>query len=205
MRKKYKKLFISLGIFLIIFSSITIYADDLKENIEVIFNSINIVVNGQKITADNIMYKDTTYVPLRTVAEMLEKEINWDSKTNTATIVEPVNDELKIVYAFPQEFSEDAFLHWGYLDLVFDKEMTRIKDIEDIYLVDCFGERMSIEKVMPGVTIKTNLLIIPKKQLKLNTNYNLFIPASTLESKEGEMYKQDVNLHFKTAYNVLQG
>ena len=59
-----------------------------KENIEVevSLNSINIEVNSKKVEADNILWKDTTYVPLRKIAEMLDKEVTWNQETYTSSI-----------------------------------------------------------------------------------------------------------------------
>ncbi|HCC07267.1 MAG TPA: hypothetical protein DEP72_03745 [Clostridiales bacterium] len=76
---------IALIIILICFTSIT-FAGALTASIEVVFNKVNIAVNGQKVEADNILYDGTTYVPLRKVAEILGKEVSWDEGTNTAGI-----------------------------------------------------------------------------------------------------------------------
>ncbi len=54
--------------------------------IDVLFNSVNIEVNGNKVIADNIVFNGTTYVPLRTIAEMLGMEVGWIQDTNTATL-----------------------------------------------------------------------------------------------------------------------
>lgn len=56
------------------------------KTIEVVYNSVNLTVNGTKVNADNILYDGTTYVPLRAVAEALGKEVGWDGKTNTASV-----------------------------------------------------------------------------------------------------------------------
>ena len=50
------------------------------------FDNINITVNGQKVKGHNILFNDRTYVPLREIAEMLNKQVIWDGKTNTAHI-----------------------------------------------------------------------------------------------------------------------
>ena len=47
--------------------------------IEVWQNSIEIYVEGEKIIADNFVYNDTTYVPIRAVAESLGATVDWDS------------------------------------------------------------------------------------------------------------------------------
>jgi len=72
----------------------TSFAETIKQTIEVVFNSINITVNGEKVEADNILYNGTTYVPLRAVAEMLEKEVGWDQETRTVSINDKVETNI---------------------------------------------------------------------------------------------------------------
>lgn len=64
----------------------TVFAEQAFKNIEVLFNSISIVVNGQKVDKENLLYNGTTYVPLRSVAEILGAVVNYDDKTRTAFI-----------------------------------------------------------------------------------------------------------------------
>lgn len=45
----------------------------------------NVIVNGKTI-ADVKMINGTTYVPLRAVGEAWGATVEWDSKTNTATV-----------------------------------------------------------------------------------------------------------------------
>lgn len=61
-------------------------AEDIKQTIEVYFNKIHIEINGKRLAVDNITYKDTTYVPLRKVAEMFNKKVGWNEDTTTASI-----------------------------------------------------------------------------------------------------------------------
>ncbi len=70
----------------VILMSTVVFADQVKESIEVMWNSVNITVNGEKVGADNILYNGTTYVPLRAIAEILGKEVGWNQETNTASI-----------------------------------------------------------------------------------------------------------------------
>lgn len=76
-----------------ILSSILVFSEDLKDTIEVVFNSVNLEVNGEKIKIDNILYDGTTYIPIRKVAKMVGKEVKWDSKTRTVSINESKNDD----------------------------------------------------------------------------------------------------------------
>jgi len=64
----------------------TVYGAQVTKNIEVLFNSINIIVNGEKVVADNIVHEGTTYVPLRAIGELLGKEIVWEGESKTAYI-----------------------------------------------------------------------------------------------------------------------
>jgi|GEM_PF-1508892 Copper amine oxidase N-terminal domain. len=62
------------------------FADGAYQTINVLLNSVNIAVNGQRVQADNILYNDRTYVPLAVIAAMLGKDVVWDENTNTANI-----------------------------------------------------------------------------------------------------------------------
>ncbi len=64
----------------------TVFSSQIKKTIEVVYNSVNLTVNGKKISADNILYEGTTYVPVRAVAEALGKTVGWDQNTFTASI-----------------------------------------------------------------------------------------------------------------------
>ena len=85
MKKDLKGFIVGVLVTVVLMSTVA-FAAGTKQNIEVVFNSVNLAVNGRKVAADNILYKGTTYVPLRSVAEMLGKKVAWDQKTNTASI-----------------------------------------------------------------------------------------------------------------------
>lgn len=65
-------------------------ASELEEHLnlsmDVERNTVNIFVNGERVDADNFVYNDRTYVPLRKISEMLAKDVSWDQLTNTASI-----------------------------------------------------------------------------------------------------------------------
>ena len=85
MKKELKGFAIGVIVTVMLMSTVT-FAGGVKQKIEVALNSINLTVNGKPVKADNILYKGTTYVPLRVISEMLGKEVGWDGKTNTASI-----------------------------------------------------------------------------------------------------------------------
>lgn len=91
MKKELKGFIVGVIITAMLMSTVAL-AGGVKQKIEVMLNSVNLAVNGKSVKADNILYKGTTYVPLRAVAEMLGKEVGWDQKTNTASINDKVEE-----------------------------------------------------------------------------------------------------------------
>lgn len=61
-------------------------------NIDAERNTINVVVNGKAVEADNYLIADRTYIPLRAVSEMLGKNVIWEESTYTAYI----NDDFSV-------------------------------------------------------------------------------------------------------------
>lgn len=82
MKKEFKGLVIGAISTAFIMSSFPAIA----ENIDVTLNKIKIKVNGTLIDAENILYNGRTYVPLRAISEILNKNVEFDSKTDTANI-----------------------------------------------------------------------------------------------------------------------
>lgn len=82
-------------------STIAVFAAT-PQSISVMLNGINISVYGSKAASPgesyalsngtsvpfSIVYQGTTYLPLRKVAELVGKDVNWDGATSTANIVE---------------------------------------------------------------------------------------------------------------------
>lgn len=56
------------------------------KTIDVLENDITVVVDGKRVEKENFVYKDTTYLPLRAVAEAVDKQVYYDENTNTAYI-----------------------------------------------------------------------------------------------------------------------
>lgn len=83
---KMKKFISGLIIGSIITTSISALAGGVWDKIDVLKNDINIMVNGKQIFSDNFLYNDTTYLPLRTIAEELGQKVTYDEATNTAHI-----------------------------------------------------------------------------------------------------------------------
>jgi len=90
MRKISRFMLVTVVIVSLFLVSSFVLGESSETSISILFNSINISVNGEAVESNNILYEGTTYVPLRDVAEMLGKEVSWDEETRIAGI----NDEI---------------------------------------------------------------------------------------------------------------
>jgi len=88
MKKEFKGLILGSILTTVLFGGSAL-ASGMKQTIEVYFNNVNLTVNGKNVNSDNILYNGMTYVPLRSVAEMLGKNVGWNSNNNTASINDP--------------------------------------------------------------------------------------------------------------------
>lgn len=86
------KIIVCIILFLLLTSGFVV-ANSLYREIRVLFDYINLEVNGKKVDESNILYDGTTYVPLRKVAEMLNGEVSWDEETRTASINTSTSDD----------------------------------------------------------------------------------------------------------------
>ncbi len=95
------------------------------DTIDVMFNTINIKINGEAQDIDNFLYEGTTYVPLRAISEIFEKEVTWDGETKTASIKdieagEDEEDKVEIILLTQDElayFNGDSFFNGDYLNI----------------------------------------------------------------------------------------
>lgn len=95
-----------LGIIITTMLMSTAVGEQIRKTIDVIYNSVNITVNDEKVDVDNFLYEGTTYIPLRAISEMLGKEVGWNEITNTASI----NDkEIKDTLADIDRISEKNY------------------------------------------------------------------------------------------------
>lgn len=78
-----------------------VYAQGRWKTIDVLKNDITVMVNGKKLEKENFLYNDTTYLPLRAVAEAVGKEVTYDAEENMAIIEDKVYQETNV------EFSSD--------------------------------------------------------------------------------------------------
>ncbi|WP_176717350.1 trypsin-like peptidase domain-containing protein [Vulcanibacillus modesticaldus] len=165
-------------IFGFLFSSLlisnSVLAEGLTKTIQVMFNSINIEVNGQKVAADNILYNGTTYVPLRAISEMLNKDVTWDGSTNTAGINDKnfINDRIKVI-------AEDP-----YKQLKTTEEVAELAD--SIVLIESYDYNGNLLGTGSGIFINNEGYIITNNHV-IEDSFKLSV--ITNEDENGKEYK----------------
>ncbi|MDD3267567.1 MAG: stalk domain-containing protein [Burkholderiales bacterium] len=85
--KKFKDIFIGILIGCILMTSCPVLADSIMQKIDVVLNSVNVQINGEKLETSTILYDGTTYLPMRKIAEAVGKDVDWNQETMTANIV----------------------------------------------------------------------------------------------------------------------
>lgn len=67
-----------------------------KKMLEAWYGSINIIYNGQNVTTqfEPFVANNTSYVPLRTISTVFNKDVEWNTSTNTATITDKTDDSV---------------------------------------------------------------------------------------------------------------
>mgnify|MGYP000992879912 CR=1 FL=1 len=90
--KRTRDIFIGILIGCILMAT-PVLADSVLTKIDVVLNGVNVQLEGQGVQVDSILYNGTTYLPMRKVAELVGKNIDWNNDTKTANIVEKFKTE----------------------------------------------------------------------------------------------------------------
>lgn len=93
MNKKFR--YLSVLIVLFFLFSLTVFAIEGSENVEVFFRNIKVFVDNEELELEDepFIYKDRTYIPLRAVSEGMGKEVQWNSVENKISILSYIDIE----------------------------------------------------------------------------------------------------------------
>jgi hypothetical protein len=196
---------------ILIFNIKPAFAKSILQKIEVLFNSVSIYMNNQQIVSDNILYKGTTYVPLRAISEMNGMDVKWNEEKRRVDLVSNEFFKMKltdgkynIVGTNPKPLTDGNYFYFKYLTIVFNTNTKSIVDNKKVILIDNKGNRFDVE-CKPAYAAKQLLLIVPKNKLELNTSYSLYIPKDNLVMENNDLYGEEILIYFKTATNVISG
>ncbi len=81
-----KKIFLGFIVGTITATTFSVFGNIVNELIEVSKNANNITVLGETLNGDNFIYNDTTYVPIRAVAEALGAEVKYNNEKKSTDI-----------------------------------------------------------------------------------------------------------------------
>jgi hypothetical protein len=207
--KKSRLIFIAGGIILLV--SVPIFAQTFLQKIDVAINKVSLFVNNEQVGTDNFLYEGTTYVPLKLIAEMTGMKVKWDDENKRVDLTRNEDFSMKttdkkynIISTYPRPFTDGNYLKWNYLTIVFDSNTKKINDDNKVVLMDYKGNKIDV-KCKPGSTAKDNFLVIPEKELNLDTYYSLYIPRNLIVMENGDLYGEEIFIYFKTATNAIRG
>ena len=96
----------------VLLSAVPVFAqaiDVILNNVRINLDGVNIAQWGENYTLDNgssvpysILYKGTTYLPLRKIGELNNKQVHWNGDTRTATMTEK--------FAYPNKSNINQFM-----------------------------------------------------------------------------------------------
>lgn len=179
-------------IFCILVLSITVYAETTMQTIQVLFNYVNLQVNGKNVQVDNILYNGTTYAPVRAVAEMLGKEVSWDQVTRTASI----NDKVENIEPTTgkSDVEKELELHTFYAINSYEqfKMFLKNKSIQNINSLSFGWSRMEYDEENDKVflnmtTLNRNDFYVPygfNEPLDYAKQYNISTQLSVYADKD---------------------
>lgn len=92
--KRFKYFILGFSAAAILFTNFNVNAADVFKNIQVIFRDMPIYVEGTKaeLTQKPMIYNGTTYLPMRTVAQILGKNVAYDENTGSTYIYSDGNE-----------------------------------------------------------------------------------------------------------------
>lgn len=144
--RKLKKLVLMIMVVLLLLSNNMMAVSSLQEIVKVNFNSINLSLNGYEAGVKDsnyrlsngdwvpfsMVYKGTTYLPLRKISEILDVKVGWDNTSRT--IMLQSNEKSETVK--PKEVNENGIIHideMQYNKLQFNVETDKIQAVSLFY------------------------------------------------------------------------
>ena len=102
-----------------------VLADSILQSIDVVFDSVQVQVDGEKLDTNTILYNGSTYLPMRKVAEAVGKDVEWNQDTMTANIIEKKDGD-----NMPTEITTIEELAYNEFISMFDK-MVALDYVDD--------------------------------------------------------------------------
>ena len=69
-----------------------------SQTIDVIFGKIKLIVNGNNINENTLLYNGTTYLPIRAIANAIGADVSYDNKKYQATLTTTTQSDPQATY-----------------------------------------------------------------------------------------------------------
>ncbi|WP_312699805.1 hypothetical protein [Sedimentibacter sp.] len=90
-------------------------------------------------------------------------EIKWNEENKRVDLINNQNINMKktdgkynITYMNPETLTNGNYLRWGFINIVFNSNTKKIKDTNNVVLIDYKGNKINV-KCQPGLTKKSCL------------------------------------------------
>ena len=97
--KRWKTTIVASLVLMILFTSLSYAAGSkrIEKMLKAYYGTVQIIYNGENKTAqfDPFIVDGTTYVPLRTMSDIFNKNVAWDATTNTATVTDKPTESVE--------------------------------------------------------------------------------------------------------------
>lgn len=193
--KKWMKGFVS-GIIVssLTLSGIAVYATGgIYNTIDVVINSVNLVLDGQKLSSagesyilDNgdvvpytILYNGTTYLPVKKISEIFDKDIGWNGDTRTVSLgdqPETQDEKLNIVEVIEGDEVDTNLLK--------DKKIEVVKFGNDFYKFEYSDWNASISSNNLYIELDDHRIV---KELHSVVGGNFVLGSSDNPNLEGDI------------------
>lgn len=86
MKIKIKKQIATMLTLTTLLTTTSVYATAYTTQIPVITNQMDVIVNGQRIASDNLLYDSTTYLPIRAISESVGMSVDYNDQQQTVNL-----------------------------------------------------------------------------------------------------------------------
>ncbi|HAS91779.1 MAG TPA: hypothetical protein DCS12_05920 [Clostridiales bacterium] len=118
--KRFRDIFIGVLIGCMLMAT-PVLAESILTKIDVVLNGVNVQLEGKDVEVNSILYNGSTYLPIRKVAELVGKDIEWNQETMTANIIEKTDVKEKEGDNVPNEVNVIKELMYDEFISMFDK------------------------------------------------------------------------------------
>ncbi|GFN35407.1 stalk domain-containing protein [Tepidimicrobium xylanilyticum] len=156
--------------------TLTGFAASKLQTIEVELNPATIYVEWDEKEIEHFIHKGTTYVPLRSISEMLDTEVEWDGEEKT----------IRIYKINPREYSIWSFS--GYTEPIIDAEI----EVVDSYVSNFFKD---LQSRLIFLLDYIDMINIVDNSIEKDTFIELQIMRDEIENR---LYMESLTSYFRT-------